>query len=51
MEWLGSKGATVWAPINHSPHVDLMAEWDDALIKVQVKTSTFRTIKKSGDER
>lgn len=51
MEWLGSKGATVWAPFNHSPHVDLMAEWDDELIKVQVKTSTFRTIKKSGDER
>ena len=51
MEWLGSKGATVWVPFNHSPHVDLMAEWDDALIKVQVKTSTFRTIKKSGDER
>jgi hypothetical protein len=51
MEWLGSKGATVWVPFNHSPHVDLMAEWDDALIKVQVKTSTFRTVKKSGDER
>ena len=51
MEWLGSKGATVWVPFNHSPHVDLMAEWEDALIKVQVKTSTFRTTKKSGDER
>lgn len=51
MERLGSQGATVWVPFNHSPHVDLMAEWDDALIKVQVKTSTFRTIKKSGDER
>lgn len=42
MEWLGSKGATVWVPFNHSPHVDLMAEWDDALVKVQVKTSTYR---------
>jgi PD-(D/E)XK nuclease superfamily protein len=51
MEWLGSHGATVWVPFNHSPHVDLMAEWDDELIRVQVKTSTFRTIKKSGDER
>ena len=51
MEWLGSKGATVWVPFNHSPHVDLMAEWDDALIKVQVKTSTFRGPVKSGEER
>ena len=51
MEWLGSQGATVWVPFNHSPHVDLMAEWEEGLIKVQVKTSTFRTIKKSGDER
>lgn len=42
IEWLGSKGATVWVPFNHSPHVDLMAEWDDALIRVQVKTSTYR---------
>jgi hypothetical protein len=42
VEWLGSKGATVWIPFNHSPHVDLMAEWDDALVKVQVKTSTYR---------
>lgn len=51
MEWLGSKGATVWVPFNHSPHVDLMAEWDDALIKVQVKTSTFQASLLSGDER
>jgi hypothetical protein len=51
MEWLGSKGATVWVPFNHSPHVDLMAEWDDALIKVQVKTSTFQASLSSGDER
>lgn len=51
MEWLASKGATVWVPFNHSPHVDLMAEWDDALIKVQVKTSTFRGPVKSGEER
>jgi hypothetical protein len=51
MEWLGSKGATVWAPFNHSPHVDLMAEFEDGLVKVQVKTSTFYTSKKSGDTR
>lgn len=51
MEWLASQGATVWVPFNHSPHVDLMAEWDDRLIKVQVKTSTFRGPVKSGEER
>jgi PD-(D/E)XK nuclease superfamily protein len=51
MEWLASRGATVWVPFNHSPHVDLMAEWDGRLIKVQVKTSTFRGPVKSGEER
>ncbi len=51
MEWLASRGATVWVPFNHSPHVDLMAEWDDQLIRVQVKTSTFRAPVKSGEER
>jgi PD-(D/E)XK endonuclease len=42
MEWLASKGATVWVPFNHSANVDLMAEFDDRLVKVQVKTSTYR---------
>jgi hypothetical protein len=51
MEWLASRGATVWVPFNHSPHVDLMAEWDHRIIRVQVKTSTFRGPIKSGDER
>ncbi len=51
MEWLASRGATVWVPFNHSPHVDLMAEWDGRIIRVQVKTSTFRGPVKSGEER
>jgi PD-(D/E)XK endonuclease len=51
MECLGSKNAVVWVPFTHSPHVDLMAEWDDRLIRVQVKTSTFRSTKKSGQDR
>src|SRR4051812_7997764 len=51
MEWLASQGATVWVPFNHSPHVDLMAEWDDRLIKVQVKTSTYRWQPKAGGDR
>jgi hypothetical protein len=51
MEWLASRGATVWVPFNHSPHIDLMAKWDNQLIKVQVKTSTYRGSIKSGEER
>jgi hypothetical protein len=51
MEWLASRGGTVWVPFNHSPHIDLMAEWDDRLIRVQVKTSTFRDATKAGEER
>jgi PD-(D/E)XK endonuclease len=42
MEWLTSKGALVWLPFTHSPHVDLMGEFEDGLIRVQVKTSTYR---------
>jgi PD-(D/E)XK endonuclease len=49
MEWLASRGATVWTPSNHSPHVDLMAEGDDQLIRVQVKTSTYRGSKPESD--
>jgi hypothetical protein len=51
MEWLGSQGATVWVPFNHSPHVDLMAEWDEGLIRVQVKTSTLQAARDDGEER
>lgn len=51
MEWLASKGATVWVPLNHSAHVDLMAEWDERMIRVQVKTSTLRSRPKAGGER
>jgi hypothetical protein len=51
MEWLASRGATVWVPFNHSPHVDLMAKWDDRLIRVQVKTSTYRWQPKGGGDR
>jgi hypothetical protein len=42
MEWLASKGALIWLPIGHSPDVDLMAEFDGQLIRVQVKTSAYR---------
>jgi PD-(D/E)XK endonuclease len=42
MEWLSSKGALVWVPLGHSPDVDLIAELDERLLRVQVKTSTYR---------
>lgn len=49
MEWLAAKGATVWVPFNHSPDIDLMAEWDGELIRVQVKTSTYHGSKQKND--
>jgi hypothetical protein len=49
MEWLASKNAVVWVPFTHSPHVDLMAEFEDGLARVQVKTSTYRGSKPDSD--
>ena len=40
MEWLGSQGYSVYVPIGHSPDVDLIADDGEALVRVQVKTST-----------
>jgi hypothetical protein len=40
MEWLGSQGYGVSFPIGHSPDYDLIADDGDALLRVQVKTST-----------
>ena len=51
MEWLVSKGALVWIPLVHSPDVDLVAEIDERLLRVQVKTSTYRVRTSDGDER
>jgi PD-(D/E)XK endonuclease len=48
IEWLTSKGALVWLPIGHSPDVDLIAAFGESLIRVQVKTSTYRPAK-AGD--
>lgn len=42
MEWLARKGALVWIPVGHSPDVDLLAEVGHRLLRVQVKTSTYR---------
>lgn len=41
MEWLGTQGALVFAPVTHSPHYDLIADVDGRLLRVQVKTASF----------
>ena len=41
IQWLISQGAAVYLPFGHSPDVDLVADLDGALRRVQVKTSTF----------
>lgn len=51
MEWLASLGAVVWVPFTHSPHVDLMADLDGQLVRVQVKTSTFQAPSRPTEER
>jgi PD-(D/E)XK endonuclease len=40
IEWLTRQGATVSMPLGHSPDYDLVAEFGDCLVRVQVKTST-----------
>ncbi len=51
MEWLASKGALIWIPLGHSPDVDLMAEFAGQLIRVQVKTCTYRVATPGGQKR
>ena len=42
MEWLVSEGAHVYLPVFHSPDVDLVAELDGRLRRLQVKTCTYQ---------
>jgi hypothetical protein len=42
MEWLVSVGASVFVPFGHSPDVDLVAELDERLLRVQVKTCSVK---------
>ena len=51
MEWLASKGALVWIPLGHSPDVDLMADVDGRLSRIQVKTSTYKVKTPNGHSR
>jgi PD-(D/E)XK endonuclease len=38
--WLTRTGFGVWVPLGHSADADLIAEREDRLLRVQVKTST-----------
>jgi Holliday junction resolvase-like predicted endonuclease len=42
MEWLASKGAHIFVPVGHSPDIDLVAEIDGVVLRIEVKTSTQR---------
>jgi PD-(D/E)XK endonuclease len=43
MEWLASRGAHIYVPVGHSPDVDLIAEIDGHVLRVEVKTATHKT--------
>jgi Holliday junction resolvase-like predicted endonuclease/bifunctional DNA-binding transcriptional regulator/antitoxin component of YhaV-PrlF toxin-antitoxin module len=51
IEWLTRHGATVSAPLGHSPDYDLIAENSGRLIRVQVKTSTRSEVTADGHRR
>jgi PD-(D/E)XK endonuclease len=51
IDWLTRQGATVSAPLGHSPDYDLIAEIDGCPLRVQVKTSTCREVTLHGEER
>jgi hypothetical protein len=42
MEWLAGRGAHIYVPVGHSPDIDLIAEIDGRVLRVEVKTSTQR---------
>jgi hypothetical protein len=51
IEWLTRQGATVFIPFGHSPDVDLLADVEGRLLRIQVKTSTFRETTQRGEDR
>jgi Holliday junction resolvase-like predicted endonuclease len=42
MEWLASKGAHLYVPIGHSPDIDIVAEMNGRLLRVEVKTTAHQ---------
>jgi hypothetical protein len=51
IDWLTRHGATVSAPLGHSPNYDLIAEIEGRILRIQVKTSIFRRPTPNGHER
>jgi PD-(D/E)XK nuclease superfamily protein len=51
IEWLTRQGATVFAPLGHSPDYDLVAEIGGRLMRIQVKTSTYAEVTPNGHGR
>src|SRR5690349_6466022 len=51
IEWLTRQGATVSAPLGHSPDYDLIAEVAGRVWRVQVKTCVRCEATLEGDER
>ena len=41
MAWLVSAGAALYLPLGHSPDVDVVADFDGQLVRVQVKTCGY----------
>ena len=42
VEWLSWKGACVFTPVGHSPDVDLIADFGQGPLRIEVKTGTHR---------
>jgi Holliday junction resolvase-like predicted endonuclease len=42
MEWLASRGAHIYVSVGHSPDVDLIAEIDRVVLRIEVKTATYQ---------
>ncbi len=42
LHWLAEAGAAVFVPFGHAPDYDLIADFGDRPLRVQVKTSTVR---------
>ena len=51
MEWFTRVGATVFVPFGHSPDVDLIAAFEDRLVRIQVKTTTQERSRPNGEWR
>jgi hypothetical protein len=42
LAWYAAAGATVCVPVGHTPAYDFVADLDGRVLRVQVKTSTYR---------